>query len=58
MPLLAQTVGVVDLQNRVLLDDAEQQQQAEAGEDLTVWSGEQQRQDAERHGQRQRDAES
>ncbi len=30
----AQSVGVVDLQNRVLLDDAEQQQQTQTGEDV------------------------
>ena len=33
-PGLAQLVGVIDLQDRVLLHDAEQHQQAEAGEDV------------------------
>ena len=37
----AKSVGVVDLQNRVLLDDAEKQQQSEAGENVHRLAGDQ-----------------
>ena len=49
-----QTVHVIDLQNGVLLDDAEQQQQAKAGEDVDRLAGHQKREDAEWNCQRQR----
>ena len=45
---------MVDLQNRVFLDDAEKQQQPETGKNIDRLPGNQQRQDAEWHCQRQR----
>ena len=51
----AQTVGVIDLENRVLLHDAEEQQQSEAREDIHGLMRDQQRENAERDGERQGD---
>ncbi len=53
--LLAQSVCVIDLQNCVLLDDAEQQQQAKTGKDIHRLKRHQQRHNAERNRQRQRE---
>ena len=53
-PGVAQLVGVVDLQNRVLLDDAEQHQQPERREDVQRLLEDDQRQQRERQRQRQR----
>ena len=51
---LLQLVGVVDLQNRVLLHDAEQHQQAERREDVQRLPEDDDRQQRERQRQRQR----
>ena len=53
-PGLLQLVGVVDLQNRVLLHDAEQHQQAERREDVQRLPEDDDRQQRERQRQRQR----
>ena len=54
--LEAQRLDVVDLQNRVLLHDAEQHQNAQRGvDDREVLPGEDQRQQRERHRQREAD---
>ena len=50
----AQDVGVVHLQDRVLLDDAEQQQHAERAPQVQRAPGRPQREERERHGNRQR----
>ena len=52
--LLTQSVRVIDLQNRVLLHHPKQQQQAQAGKDVHRLPGDQQRDNAERNRQRQR----
>jgi hypothetical protein len=46
--LCAQFVRVIDLQDRVLLYDAEEQKQAEAGKDVDRLPRQQEREDAER----------
>ena len=51
---LLQLVGVIDLQNRVLLHDAEQHQQAERREDVQRLPEDDDRQQRERQRQRQR----
>ena len=51
---LLQLVRVIDLQNRVLLDDAEQHQQAERREDVQRLLEDDDRQQRERQRQRQR----
>ena len=54
-PLFAQAVGVIDLQNRVLLYDSKEQQKAEAREDVDGLMRDEQRHDPEGNRQRQRD---
>ena len=52
--LLAQAVRVINLKNRVLLHHAEQEQQAQTGKYVHRLKGDQQRNNAERNCQRQR----
>ena len=47
--LRAQLVRVIDLQNRVFLDDAKQEQQSQPGKNIYCLPGQQQRQNAERY---------
>jgi hypothetical protein len=54
-PAPAQLVGVVHLQNGVLLYDAEQQQQRQDGEDVEALAGDERREQPERNRQRQRE---
>src|SRR5262249_17856000 len=49
-----EVIGAVDLKNGVLLHDAEQQQQAQTGEDVYRLAEQEQREDAEGNRQRQR----
>src|SRR5204863_6967914 len=49
-----QLIRVIDLKNRVLLDNAEEQQQSQTREDVYRLSGDEQRQDPKRYCQRQR----
>ena len=53
MPCRAQRVGVVDLQDRVLLHDAEQQEHAERAPQVQRPAGRPQREQRERHRDRQ-----
>ena len=52
--LRPQVVHVVDLQDRVLLHDAEQHEQSQGREQVQRVAGRPERQERERHGQRQR----
>ena len=53
-PCCAQPVHVVDLQNAVLLHDAEQQQDAQSAEQVQRAAGRDQRKQRERNRERQR----
>ena len=53
-PRLFQLIGVIDLQNRVLLDDAEEHEQPERGEDVERLPEDDEREQRERQRQRER----